>query len=115
MLYDLAVQEGVEIRQNANVIHTDPNYVSVMLDTGETISGDIIVAADGFTSSLRSVVMGYPEETSLESGDKTLIVTFAVETSVLKEDESLKILLDPSASVRYHFIIFFTSSPFKSG
>jgi len=103
ILYDQAVQEGVDIRRNANVIHTDPDYVSVRLDTGETISGDIIVVADGFTSSLRPTVIGYPEKTSLESGEKMLMVTFTAETSLLRDDESLKPLLDSSVNVRYVF------------
>jgi len=105
ILYDQAVQEGVDIRQNAHVIHTDPDCVSVRLDTGETISGDIIVVADGFNSSLRSTVTGYPEKISLESGKNMLMVIFTVETSLLKDDESFKSALDPSVNVRSFFMM----------
>ena len=49
--------------------------------------------------------MGYPEKTSLESGEKVLMVTFTVESSPLTDDESLKSLLDPSANVCYFIII----------
>ncbi|KAF8802027.1 FAD/NAD(P)-binding domain-containing protein [Phlegmacium glaucopus] len=96
ILYDLAVREGVEIRQNAKVVHADPHSVSVRLDTGETISGDIIVAADGSTSSLRANMMGSPKRSNLESGKRELMVSFTVETSLLKDDESFKCVLDPT-------------------
>lgn len=98
------VREGVEIRHNANVIHADPNRPSVRLNTGETISGDIIVAADGYTSSFRSSAMGFPSTTHLESGERVLLVAFTVERSLLEDDEGFNSVLDP-ATVRYFFMI----------
>ena len=100
IFFDLAVREGVEIRQNANVIYANPHYASVKLDTGETVSGDIIIAADGYTSSLRSA-MGYPEPNNVESDEKVLYVAFTLDTSLLKDDPSSKILLNAGTNVSF--------------
>jgi salicylate hydroxylase len=96
ILYDLALREGVEIRHNANVVHTDPDCATVRLDTGETLSGDIIVLADGFTSSLRFNVTGYCQDAGLESHEQVLLVAFTVDTKLLQDDESFKPVLDPT-------------------
>lgn len=84
------------IRHNANVIHADPDCTSVRLDTGEIISGDIIIVADGYSSSLRTVVTGYGQDTDLESDEKVLVVAFSVETSLLENDKSFKPVLEPT-------------------
>ena len=47
IFYDLAFRKGVEIRHNANVVHTDLVCATIRLDTGETLSGDVIILADG--------------------------------------------------------------------
>ena len=103
ILYDLAFSEGVEIRHNANVVHTDPDCATVRLDTGETISGDIIVLAEGFTSSLRFNVTGYCQDAGLESHEQVLLVAFTVDTRLLQDDESFKSVLDPTqVCIIYH-------------
>ena len=101
MLRDLALQEGVEIRQNANVIRADANSVSVRLETGDIISGDIIVLADGCSSKLRSSVTGFCQDLPLEAAPRLLFAAFAVDISLLKDDESYRGILEPT-SVRFY-------------
>ena len=101
MLRDLALQEGVEIRQNVNVVQADVDSVSVRLETGDTISGDIIVLADGCSSKLRSSVTEYPQDPPLEAAPRVLFVAFTVDISLLKDDENYRGVLEPS-NVRFH-------------
>jgi flavin-dependent dehydrogenase len=105
MLRDLAIHEGVEIRQNANVVQADSNAdsVSVRLETGDTIPGDIIVLADGCSSKLRSSVTGYFK---LEAAPRVLFVAFSVDISFLKDDDSFRNVLEPTDVFPFIFMIY---------
>ena len=104
MLRGLALQEGVEIRQNANVVEVDADPVSVRLETGDIISGDIIVLANGCSSKLRDSVTGYSQDPPLETARRVLFVSFTVDISLLKDDESYRGVLE-STNVRFSFIL----------
>lgn len=108
MLRDLARQEGVEIRQNAMVVQVDADSVSVRLETGDIISGDIIVLADGCSSKLRSsVIRCSPQDLSLEAAPRVVFVAFTVDISLLKDDESYRGLLEPTDVFSFIFIIYY--------
>jgi 2-polyprenyl-6-methoxyphenol hydroxylase-like FAD-dependent oxidoreductase len=100
MLQDLALREGVEIRHDANVVCGDQEGPSVTLDTGETIRGDIVVLADGCSSSLRSTMTKNPQDPRPGSGVKptsrVLFITFTVNINFLKDDESFIGVLQPN-------------------
>ena len=58
MLYEAAVSSGAEIRYDANVVKIDPEERQVTLESGEKISGDVLVGADGEFGLSRSTVLG---------------------------------------------------------
>ena len=93
MLHDLASREGVEIRHNANVAYANPDGASVRLDTGETISADLLIVADGFSSPIRSQVTGYSKDLYTMPLSRVLFVAFTVDTRLLKDDEDFKVAL----------------------
>ena len=93
----------MEIRKNANVVYADPDSASVLLDTGETVSGDLVVLADGYSSSLRSSVTGYCEDSSPES--RVLFVAFTVDLSILKSDPSFNATLEPTHVFFFPFLL----------
>ena len=103
MLRDLALKEGVEIRQNVNVVQAEAeaDSVSVRLKTGDIISGDIVVLADGYSSRLWSSLTGYPQDPPLEAATRLLFVAFTVDISLLKDDESFGGVLEPT-NVHFH-------------
>lgn len=74
MLFNIAVQEGVEFRFNATVIEADPSSVSVVLESGEVLGADVIVGADGYDNLLRQVVT---DSDGMEEGldDRHVILT----------------------------------------
>lgn len=62
MLYELALNAGVRVDFNSEVVRVDPNGPSVTLSSGRQITADIIVGADGGQSIVRSVVVGREEK-----------------------------------------------------
>ena len=115
MLRDLALREGVEIRQNANVVQVDASSVNVRLETGDIISGDIIVLADGCSSKLRSSVVGYPRDPPLKTAPRVLFVAFTVDISLLNDDEGYRGLLEPTNVLFTNSREYISSSFFISG
>ncbi|KAF8958781.1 hypothetical protein BDZ97DRAFT_1906399 [Flammula alnicola] len=93
MLYQLTVKEGVEFRFNATVVDADSEQVSVTLDSGETLFGDVIVGADGYDSLLRQVVTDSDDEPP-DVNDRHVIVTFTIPVHLMEEDEELRSLLN---------------------
>ena len=72
-LYDATVQHNnISVRFNARVQDVDPGSEtsppSVTLKNGETISGDVVVVADGVKSVVRSVVTGQSDR-AVDTGD----------------------------------------------
>jgi salicylate hydroxylase len=53
VLFDAAVKRGVEVRKGCLVTEYRPWDISVVLETGEVVRGDLIVAADGVKSVAR--------------------------------------------------------------
>ncbi|KAH6716333.1 hypothetical protein BKA61DRAFT_515910 [Leptodontidium sp. MPI-SDFR-AT-0119] len=58
LLYDAAIDLGVQVHLSSRIKHLDENTPSVTLTTGEVITGDIIVGADGIKSAVRSAILG---------------------------------------------------------
>lgn len=86
MLYDLACQEGAQIRFNTDVTAIDSHAISVTLASGEVLHSDVVVGADGPGSLVRSVVVGeHPEE----KADRNLSLNFTIPTEAMREEEDL--------------------------
>ena len=91
MLYDLALSSpNVTLRLNSTVKSVNPvpsPQVSVTLTTGETITGDLIVGADGVKSTIREVVVGKPDKPE-PTGDAAYRAI--IPTEVMMKDKDLK-------------------------
>ncbi|KAK0116576.1 hypothetical protein ONS96_012433 [Cadophora gregata f. sp. sojae] len=57
LLYDAAIELGVQVRLSSRVKSLDENVPSVRLTTGDVIKGDIIIGADGIKSTVRSTIL----------------------------------------------------------
>lgn len=62
-----AIRRGAEVRLGCKVVDYDPDKPSVMLDSGEEIVGDAVVASDGVKSIGREKVLGH-EDKPIHSG-----------------------------------------------
>lgn len=61
VLYDLAIAHGAEIRYKAEVKQIDTYECEVSLSSGEVLSADVIIGADGERGMCRRMVLGRAE------------------------------------------------------
>ncbi|KAI0693444.1 FAD/NAD-P-binding domain-containing protein [Cerioporus squamosus] len=58
ILYDTAIKHGAQVRFNAEVAEIDPEEQEVKLASGEILSADVLVGADGEYGPSRTAVLG---------------------------------------------------------
>ncbi|KAM6496772.1 hypothetical protein JOM56_007245 [Amanita muscaria] len=96
LLCDLAFSfPNVSLRLNSRVVSISPNGPSpyVVLHSGESISGDMVIGADGVKSIVRSCVVGGPDEPT-PSGDAFYRVVLS--TDAFLKDPDLKPFVEDS-------------------
>ncbi|KAF8965779.1 hypothetical protein BDZ97DRAFT_755760 [Flammula alnicola] len=95
MLYSLASEEGIPISFGAMVtdVQRSPENARVILDNGQTLTADFVIAADGFNSFLRPIVTRVPDEQAKTPSEKHLHMTFLLPVELLNEDDDLKSLM----------------------
>ena len=62
LLYDLLLENGVDVEFGSEVVKIDPWHPFVSLSTGRVVYGDIIVGADGASGITRKIVAGGSEK-----------------------------------------------------
>ena len=90
MLFDL-VAPRVKIRLGSTVVAVDPETPSVTLASGEVVTADLIIGADGVKSIVQTTVLGTINEAQA-TGDAAYRAI--VPTSVMLNDSELKPLVD---------------------
>ncbi|THH18746.1 hypothetical protein EW146_g2287 [Bondarzewia mesenterica] len=78
-------------RLNSRVVSIDPSVPTLTLQTGEVITADLIIAADGVRSMIREVVVGGPDK-PIPTGDAAYRAI--IPTAEMAEDPELKPFLD---------------------
>ncbi|KAF8994817.1 hypothetical protein BDQ17DRAFT_1524804 [Cyathus striatus] len=94
ILIDLA-RPYITLRMNSKVTNVDPWAPSVTLQSGETISADVIIGADGVKSRLRDIVVGGPDRAK-PTGDSAYRAL--IPTDLMMKDPELKQLVDRGSS-----------------
>jgi salicylate hydroxylase len=99
-LLDRAVELGAEVRCSSRVtaIQIQPNDegANVILHTGESLSCDLVVGADGINSHLRELLLGHPDPPT-PTGD--LAYRLLLNTAdMLKEPELATFVTDPQVN-----------------
>ncbi|KAL0939819.1 uncharacterized protein CTRU02_206429 [Colletotrichum truncatum] len=87
---------SVSIRTGCVVQSCDPDAGVVKLESGEEISGDLIVGADGIKSVLRKSVIGV-EEPAIPTGLSAY--RLIMDSSELEEDKDFTAVIDPRESL----------------
>jgi salicylate hydroxylase len=90
ILLDAATQAGARLRPGCTVSKYDPDNGAVILDSGEVVRGDLIVAGDGVKSMARKV-LGQNVEPH-ETGDTCFRTV--IPGPVLLADPDLKFLVE---------------------
>ncbi|KAF2094888.1 putative salicylate hydroxylase [Rhizodiscina lignyota] len=91
ILLDQAIQKGVRVRTGCEVKRVDFDTTEVILDNGESESGDVIVSADGVWSTIRNQVLTSPVNPE-ETGDLAYRGTIPRETLDALHDKEVDAL-----------------------
>lgn len=95
MLY-VAVEPYCNIRVGCRVVSLDPSKPSVTLASGEIVSADILIGADGVKSITRQYVVGGPDA-PMATGDSAYRAL--IPTEKLLQDDDLKSLVEKTESI----------------
>ena len=87
MLYRLALTSGVQVDFGMTVVGVTPGEPrpSITLSTGEVLTADLIVGADGPTSLVRDVVLGRVDDAEPEG--MTIFAGVIPASEMLKDPE----------------------------
>jgi salicylate hydroxylase len=101
--------ENVEIRLGSRVADIDINSPAVYIASGERISGDLIIVADGVNSTLKWKICPSESETAEPTGDAAY--RLILPRQLLEEDEDLLALVQQSWVKRWdgpngHVIVY---------
>ncbi|KAI0339732.1 FAD/NAD(P)-binding domain-containing protein [Trametopsis cervina] len=96
LVYDLATSAGARVDFDVRVTRVTPGQPrpSVTLESGEVISADIIVGADGPTSIVREVVIGEDEEVGVARPEGYTVFGAVVPRKWMETDAELKKFID---------------------
>ncbi|KAF7335442.1 6-hydroxynicotinate 3-monooxygenase [Mycena venus] len=102
MMYAVAIGQGATIRLNSTVVAVDPERRVVTLDSGETLTADVIVGADGVSGLIRPILLA--EQKIQEATEPSLCMYSAVipKASVEKDPKS-KIFYEPEVVSMFSF------------
>ncbi|KAJ7195382.1 hypothetical protein GGX14DRAFT_475214, partial [Mycena pura] len=98
MLHTLATP-FMTLRLNSKVVAIDPSAACVTLENGDTLSGDLIVGADGLKSVVRTAIVAGPERAPIHTGDSAYRAI--VPTAAMRADPSLRGLVDSREMVNW--------------
>ncbi|KAF7554714.1 hypothetical protein G7Z17_g2721 [Cylindrodendrum hubeiense] len=61
--------KGVTIKLGSSVVGVDFNHASVRLSNGESVEGDVVLAADGIKSAIRKLLLDDESDIAIPTGD----------------------------------------------
>ncbi|KAH7392869.1 putative monooxygenase [Pyrenochaeta sp. MPI-SDFR-AT-0127] len=97
ILYQFAILQGVQIRMGTTVSDYNASKPSVLLESGEEITSDVVIIADGVKSKGRKIVLGY-EDKPFHSG--YAVYRSFVDTELVKDDPLIAKFIEGGDSVR---------------
>ncbi|KAA8910688.1 hypothetical protein FN846DRAFT_897907 [Sphaerosporella brunnea] len=86
LLIDKCYSLGVRVLLNSRVVSADFNAPSITLASGETLTADLVIGADGLKSNLRSLLLGRPSPPYL-TGD--LAYRILISADLMRADPDL--------------------------
>jgi salicylate hydroxylase len=108
LLLSLVLEEGIDIAFETTMlsVETSSEIAKVLLDNGQILVADFLVAADGYDSVLRSMVGTTAEKDQETPPPQHLNLTFLLPVEVLDQDDELRDLMtlsDVSISLSFSF------------
>ena len=90
---------NVSMRLDSTITGIDFDKSQVQLSSGETFRGDVIIAADGIKSIIRSKMLGDHSNAAMPTGEACFRIT--VPRKLMEEDEKLLPFIDGNAATRW--------------
>ncbi|KAJ7162331.1 hypothetical protein C8R46DRAFT_1164441 [Mycena filopes] len=102
MMYDVAVRQGATIRLSTTAVAVDPGKRAVTLDSGEILTADVIIGADGISGLVRPLLLA--EQDIPEPVEPSLSMYSAIvpQASVMKDSQS-KRFYEPEVTTMFSF------------
>ncbi|KAJ7511066.1 hypothetical protein B0H11DRAFT_1953873 [Mycena galericulata] len=102
MLYDVAVGQGADIRLDTTAVAVDPQRRAVTLDSGNTLTADVIIGAEGVSGLVRPLLLA--EQNIREASEPSLCMYSAVIPRALVEaDPQCKEFYEPEAITMFSY------------
>ncbi|KAG6876408.1 hypothetical protein C0992_013069 [Termitomyces sp. T32_za158] len=101
LLYDTAVSLGADIRLNTPVASIDPDNQSVTLQSGQILTADVIVGADGVHGLARGLITDEPP-----APHQFVMYSTTISKKAIMADRDLRWLYD-QPYVRHDLLLFF--------
>ncbi|KAK7063750.1 6-hydroxynicotinate 3-monooxygenase [Favolaschia claudopus] len=102
MMYDVAVGQGATVRLGATAVSVDPERRAVALDSGETLTADVIIGADGVFGLIRPILLA--EQDIEEATEPPLCMYSAIVPKALVEkDPQSKHFYEPKVISMFSF------------
>lgn len=91
--------DSVELRENCTVTDVQFSQASVKLSQGDIVRGDVVIAADGIKSVIRSRLLGDSSDNSISTGDAAYRILLP--RSAMESDPELEELVDEPQATRW--------------
>lgn len=99
-LLDRAVELGAEVRTKARVLNVETSFggdsATVSLESGESLTVDLVVGADGIHSRMREIMLGR-EDPPILTGDLAYRLLLSTK-DMLKDPELASFVRDPQVN-----------------
>ncbi|KAJ7762597.1 hypothetical protein B0H16DRAFT_1311692 [Mycena metata] len=98
MMFNVAICQGAKIRLNTTAVAVDPENRMVTLESGETLTADVIIGADGVSGLVRPILLA---EQDMAAATEPSLATVP-QASVMKNSKSKK-FFEPEVITMFSF------------
>ncbi|KAK7005516.1 6-hydroxynicotinate 3-monooxygenase [Favolaschia claudopus] len=102
MMYDVAVGQGATFRLGATAVSVDPERRAVAFDSGETLTADVIIGADGVFGLIRPILLA---EQDIEEATTPPLCMYSaiIPRALVEKDPQSKHFYEPKVISMFSF------------
>ncbi|KAK7020830.1 6-hydroxynicotinate 3-monooxygenase [Favolaschia claudopus] len=102
MMYDVAVGQGATVRLGTTAVSVDPKRREITLDSGETLTADVVIGADGAFGLVRPLLLN---EQGIQEATKPTMCMYSatVPKALVEKDPQSKHFYEPKVISMFSF------------